>query len=287
VHSVAERPSEAFEANLHDVPIVEADVFAKAQRAGAEIVHMHVSRSAVEFELKVMMLDVSEAVAHLRFTCANCLRPEKIAAPPDVYGARDRFEYRINDKFRAKRAHAQFRASEIEVVFLLEYVIGKLVAGGHAQTIRLPVWGDDVTCGDLGFFTAVLGIGGNEESLPMCAKRRTIALVEPLGSDPDDTGIWLARCDSPLKYAHAIGEFVFVKVMHSIPVAGAPKVGEAGAGDEAASGFYRMIDGRQKMPGRLAGVDRIIGERLRSEILMDECREAAILPNGCSRERVD
>jgi hypothetical protein len=48
-----------------------------------------------------------------------------------------------------------------------------------------------------------------------------------------------------------------------------------------------MIDGRQKMPGRLAGIDRIIGERLRSETLMDEYRKAAILPDGCSRELVD
>jgi hypothetical protein len=93
VHGVTERPSEAFKANLHNISITEADVFAKTERTGAEIVHVHVSGAAVEFELKVMMLDVSETVAHLRFTCANCLRPERIAAPRDVYGARDGFEY--------------------------------------------------------------------------------------------------------------------------------------------------------------------------------------------------
>jgi hypothetical protein len=98
-------PSETFKANLHNISIMEANVFAKTERTCAEIVYMHVSGAAVEFELKVMMLDVSETVAHLRFTCANCLRPEKIAAPLDVYSAGDGFEYRINDKFRANRAH--------------------------------------------------------------------------------------------------------------------------------------------------------------------------------------
>ena len=40
MHGVAEEPSEAFAANLHDIPIVEAYVFAEAGRAGTEIVHM-------------------------------------------------------------------------------------------------------------------------------------------------------------------------------------------------------------------------------------------------------
>jgi hypothetical protein len=266
---------------------VEADVFAKAERASTEIVHVHVSGAAVEFELKVMMLDVSETVAHLRFTGTNCLRSKKIAAPLDVYGAGDGFESRINDKLRAKGAHAQFRAGEVEVVFLLEYVIGKLVARGHAQPIRLPFRSDDVTCGDFGLFPAVLGIRRNEEGLPMSAKRRTVAFVEPLGSHTDAAGLRLSRCDFPLKYAHTIGELVFVKVMHSIPVAGAPKMGEAGAGDETAGGFYWMIDGRQKMPGRLAGIDRIVREGLGREPLMDEYRKTAALPDRCSRERVD
>jgi hypothetical protein len=52
VHGVTERPSEAFKANLHNISITEADVFAKTERTGAEIVHVHVSGAAVEFGLK-------------------------------------------------------------------------------------------------------------------------------------------------------------------------------------------------------------------------------------------
>ena len=73
MYGIAERPSETFEADLHRVSIAEADVLAKAQRAGAEKMHMHVSRTAVEFEFEVMVLDIAETVAHLRFTGANFL----------------------------------------------------------------------------------------------------------------------------------------------------------------------------------------------------------------------
>jgi hypothetical protein len=52
---------------------VEADVLAKAQRSGPEIMHMHISRAAVEFEFKVMVFDIAKTVAHLCVTGANFL----------------------------------------------------------------------------------------------------------------------------------------------------------------------------------------------------------------------
>ena len=48
-------------------------------------------------------------------------------------------EARINDQFRTERAGANLRAGEIEIIFLLERVVGELIADAHADAARLSV----------------------------------------------------------------------------------------------------------------------------------------------------
>ena len=68
---IAERSSETIELNFHEVSITEAYAFTETQQTGAEIMHVHVSGTAVDVELEMVMFDVGEAVAHLRFARAN------------------------------------------------------------------------------------------------------------------------------------------------------------------------------------------------------------------------
>jgi hypothetical protein len=62
---VAKRPAEVFEADLHDVAFLKGDPGPEAEGAGAEEVDVEVAGLAVEIELKVMMFDVGQAVAHV------------------------------------------------------------------------------------------------------------------------------------------------------------------------------------------------------------------------------
>lgn len=73
VDGIAERPSESFEADLDEISILQADAFTEAKQAGSEIVYVYVAGTAVKLKLEVMMLNVAEAVAHLRFTSTNLL----------------------------------------------------------------------------------------------------------------------------------------------------------------------------------------------------------------------
>ena len=73
MYDIAERPTKAFEADFHSVSIAEADILAKAQRSGSEIMHMHVSGAAIEFEFEVMMFEIAKTMAHFCFTGTNGL----------------------------------------------------------------------------------------------------------------------------------------------------------------------------------------------------------------------
>ena len=160
---VAERAAEAIEVHFDPVAVFQLDAVAEAEGVCAEEVHVHVAGLAVAFELEVMVLEVGEAVAHVLFAGLDGLLPEGLAVALDADLAGDRLKVRADDQLRTEAAGAQLRAREVEVVALLELVIGEFVADRHADAMRRAVVADEIDAGDLGFFAAVFGIGRDVE----------------------------------------------------------------------------------------------------------------------------
>src|SRR5579862_1497695 len=82
---IAQRPPEPFECNLHDISGLKGDARAEAQAIRSEEVNVNVARSPVSLKLEVMMLEVSQTVAHLGFSGSESSGPDRTPAPVDVY----------------------------------------------------------------------------------------------------------------------------------------------------------------------------------------------------------
>jgi hypothetical protein len=65
MHRISQWSSEAFKRNLHNISIFQLNTRSKTQALGAEEVHVNVTRAAVRRKLKVMVLHILQAVAHL------------------------------------------------------------------------------------------------------------------------------------------------------------------------------------------------------------------------------
>src|SRR6185437_6197391 len=105
---------------------------------------------------------------------------------------------------------------------------------------------------------AIPGVGRDQKRFALSAEDGSVSLIEPFGSDANRTRSGFSLSNPPLKHAHTIGGFVLADVVHGIAVACAAEKGEASAGDEAAGRLHRVIDGRQKMPRRSAGIDGVV-----------------------------
>src|SRR5215467_12214576 len=180
---ISERSPESIEADLHDVPVRERNAFAEAQAARSEVMDVDVARPTVSIELEMMMLHVVEAVRHVRFAGDDLLRPDDGSVPLDDDRAGDGIERRAYDELRTERAGANLRAREIEIVSLLEPVIGELVAVAHPDSPRLPVVADDVHAGDFRLLATVLSVRRQHERLVVRAEHQSVSLVEPFGRD--------------------------------------------------------------------------------------------------------
>ena len=125
--------------------------------------HMHVSAAAVSFVLEVVMLNVLQTVAHFGFTAAERPGPEDTSFPLDCHRYRYGLKFWIDHEFWPQCTRAELRARQIEIVFLLELMIGKLVAHGHSDPIGPAIGRNDVDPGYLSFLPAIPGVGRNVE----------------------------------------------------------------------------------------------------------------------------
>src|SRR5689334_21649476 len=89
-------------------------------------------------------------------------------------------------------------------------MIGKLVAGSHADTARTSGGIDEIYPGDFCFFAPVFRIPRHEKRFTMCTQRRTRALVEPLLRCTAAVRLGTAPLHPRAKHAHAIGQRLFV-----------------------------------------------------------------------------
>jgi hypothetical protein len=160
---VSQRAPITFDGNLHDVSMLQTNVIAETQAVRSKEVYVDVSPAAVSFIFEMMVLDVLQAMAHFGFTAAESFGPMDISFPFDGHGYRHGFEFRINHKFWPKRTGAEFGASEIKVVLLLELMIREFVAYSHSDSIGPAIWSYEVDAGDLSFLSTILSVGRNIE----------------------------------------------------------------------------------------------------------------------------
>src|SRR5260370_18194033 len=116
---------------------------------------MNAAGLGMGFEVEVMRLQICEGVRHIAFAGSNLLMPDDCAAALDAGLSVNVVEVVADDQLRSEAAGPQLRPSKVEVVALLELVVGELVAGGHADAIGRPIIGDDIDPGDLCLFTTV------------------------------------------------------------------------------------------------------------------------------------
>jgi hypothetical protein len=154
---------------LHDVSILQANVLAETEAVSSKEMHMDVSPAAVSLIFEMMVLNVLQTMAHFSFTTTECPGPVHTSFPFDGHGYGHGLEFRVDDKFWPQRRRAKFGSRKVEIVFLLELMVRKLVPHSHPDSVRPAIWSDEVDAGDLSFIPAILGIGWDVERFPVCA----------------------------------------------------------------------------------------------------------------------
>ena len=197
-------------------------------------------------ELKMVMLNIGKAVAHLPFAGRNLMGPQNFSRALDFYHAGNRLKFRVNDQFRAERTVAEFGAGQVEIISLFKLMVGELVSNRQADAQRRSVRTDEIDARDFRLLATVFGICRHNERFPVRAQHRAVALVDPFRRDAD-----LARCgapafDTPLEDFHAVIHFGFGPAMHGLAIFRAAEMRKAGARDQATRRFDRVIRRRKQ-----------------------------------------
>src|SRR5207248_4283664 len=140
---------------------------------------MSVAGAAMSLELEMMMFDVLQAMAHFRLTTPECLAPPRLTVTRDAGSHSNGVELRVNHHLRPKGTTAKLGAGQVEIIFLFEFVIGKLVSSRHPDSIRLSVGGNQIQTRNLGLLAAVFRVPGNVEGFSMRSQREACAFVKP------------------------------------------------------------------------------------------------------------
>src|SRR5215469_9183337 len=174
----------------------------------------------------MMVFNVSKTVAHFRFAASEALTPQRPSVALDRYRHRYRFKLRIDNQFWPESAGAELRACQIQIVLLLELMVGKLVADRQSQPVRLSFWPDEVHASNLSFFSSVFGVSRDFERLAMGAQHRSGSLIEPFGRRPDRTISRAPSLHSPAENLHAVSQLFFLDGVHRLAIASASQMSE-------------------------------------------------------------
>ena len=104
-------------------------------------------------------------MAHLALAGRNLPLPHHAGVTFDPDMSRDGVEIGIDDQLGTDGASAQFRSGEIQIIGLLELMVGELIADRHADAVRRAIRADDVDAGDLGFFAAIFRVAWHNQRL--------------------------------------------------------------------------------------------------------------------------
>src|SRR5579863_565147 len=284
-HRVAQRPSEAFESHLHYVPVAKLNAVSKAQAIGAEKMHVQVPGPAVRIEFEVVMLDIPQAVAHFRLARANLLPPQHARIALDHHLARHRLKIRVEHELGPDRTGANLRTRQVQIILLLELMIGKLVSGGHAHAPRHSRRIRKIDAGDFALFAAIFRVRGSFQGFAMRAQDRTRSFIEPFRRCANLPGRWAPSLDSPAKHLHAVGQVLVFRV-HGLPFARTAQMRQARAGDEAPRRFAGMIHRRKQPPWRSAAINRVVIQQLLGDLSLRERAERQVRCKRLFHQRI-
>jgi hypothetical protein len=88
--------------------MLQMNTAAETEAVRSEEVYVDVSPPAVSFVFEMMVLDVSQAMAHFGFTAAESIGPMDVSFPFDGHVNRHGLEFWINHKFGSERTGAEF-----------------------------------------------------------------------------------------------------------------------------------------------------------------------------------
>ncbi len=162
---VSQRPAKVFEGNRHQVAILQPQAVLEAEHVGAEKMDVHVAWPAVFGMLEVMVLEISQRMAHPSLAAGLWRLPDHFSATFDCCTSWQIVELRLDHELWPQGAVAQFRFGQVEVVFRLQHVVGELVPLREADAIGRAVAADQVDTGNLGFLAAVESMGRDVERL--------------------------------------------------------------------------------------------------------------------------
>ena len=149
MNPILQRPAESRKLNSHNFAIRKLDACAEAERIGSQKVDMRVARAEVAGVLEMVVLQIFERVRHPRFATGDFLRPNPPPAAPDAGKSQDKIEPRIDNQFRPDCTGALFRRCQIEIIQLLQAMIGKFIRRriSAAESHKPPVDGREAASG--------------------------------------------------------------------------------------------------------------------------------------------
>src|SRR5579863_9683713 len=240
---------------------------------------------AVRIEFEVVMLDIPQAVAHFRLARANLLPPQHARIALDHHLARHRLKIRVEHELGPDRTGANLRTRQVQIILLLELMIGKLVSGGHAHAPRHSRRIRKIDAGDFALFAAIFRVRGSFQGFAMRAQDRTRSFIEPFRRCANLPGRWAPSLDSPAKHLHAVGQVLVFRV-HGLPFARTAQMRQARAGDEAPRRFAGMIHRRKQPPWRSAAINRVVIQQLLGDLSLRERAERQVRCKRLFHQRI-
>ena len=202
--AVAQRQREGRRRNLEDVALPRLDAVGEGQGRGAEEVDVDVAGAPEQGIFEMVVLEVGEAVRHVRLAAQEGLLPQDLPVAQDPAGAAQILRQIADQQFRSQRGRTQLGMGEPEVIAALGDMVGEFVGEREAQAARPAVGVDQIDAGDLGLLAAVERESGRLEVAAGRDEARAVALVEPFGLDPRPLPFGLAAFDAHQEHPRRI-----------------------------------------------------------------------------------
>ncbi|MPL90050.1 hypothetical protein SDC9_36095 [bioreactor metagenome] len=277
---VAQRQAELRRGDLEHVARPGRQLRGKAERGGAEHVHMQIARAPERGVFEMVVLEICDRVRHVLLARQERLVEDHRIAAQDARAALDMRGQRAEPQLRAEARRAEFRMGEEQIVDPFRHMIGELVGEAEAEAVRHAVGADHIETGDLRLLAAVEGEGGRGQRV---ARRHGLgpgALVEPFGLHPDAARGGLAALEPHAEHLHRVGELLGGAGVHRVARRRRAEMRQAGAaqihprglgvahrhvdrpGGEQRRQVHRLAARGQQIGKARPGRDRRLGKRV-------------------------
>ena len=162
---------------------------------------MHVARSPESAIFEVMVLDIWDAIRHIRFSCQKSARPylNLNVASQRPNQPRNTLGRLVNQQFRSNRAISKFGASQVQMV-------REFIPKSEAYTEHSTGLGNNVETNDLRFLPSIQGKRRQLQRMARWHNTITVASVEPLWLRPYLTLVGFAAFEPHLEHPHRVSK---------------------------------------------------------------------------------